>query len=631
MRDLEAQVNGPETAIGTVPQSKGLPVLREKEWEGVWIRGPGGSQPQLYGPLSSSFFIYRMNSFLGVSLQRWSPEQHLIPSTTNKVFASPEMPTGTHGGSHGFLSQEQESYFLRLFWQTFQVTVPILNEAGFKDHHESLWKTETHARPASPIIDIVVALCIQYGMGLVPGKPGDGSAKSDIEINDSSIAGRQYYRRCQSHLALELERPSISTVQCHIYSSLYLHNASFVNMAYTTLAAAVRIAHTLGLHHEPSETLPAAERHLRRRIWWAISALDAKMSLSLGAPALTRTSSMSCRLPVASAGEHKLSRSQLVSPKPDITWLSYHDLCIKMVHAAQNVSIKLQEKGSKLITMHGDGIYSNPRLLEELAGTLTQTASWAQEWIKSVPDSLRNERESGAKSFSPGETTLVLDHRLPSWLQLQRILLELRYHDLVLNIYRPFVRFSAPDGATPLADSHATTCLSHAISNTFIIHQVLTETNILHGWHEIYKIQWNSAISIAGFCFSYPISPGTLAARKALDTTVEVFRIMAGSVAIATSAAKVVHDLAQKIDIIAQRLQTGLSTIPDQGFGEISDGSYAAYADGNAQVSAASNTIGEDTWSGGPQFHFPFESFVDLDTLMYDGSSINVWQDFLSM
>jgi hypothetical protein len=40
------------------------------------------------------------------------------------------------------LSSTQEEYFLDLFWQTYHVVYPVLNEAEFKDHYQSLWSPE---------------------------------------------------------------------------------------------------------------------------------------------------------------------------------------------------------------------------------------------------------------------------------------------------------------------------------------------------------------------------------------------------------------------------------------------------------------------------------------------------------
>jgi hypothetical protein len=126
VRSLGKQVDEQATSVSTASlasqKSAIRPgVLQEKGWEGVWMKSSGGSEPHLYGPLSSSFFISRMNSFLGVSLQRWSSEQHLIPDSASKVFTRPEFlaESGANSRSISFLTREQEAYFLRLFWQTF--------------------------------------------------------------------------------------------------------------------------------------------------------------------------------------------------------------------------------------------------------------------------------------------------------------------------------------------------------------------------------------------------------------------------------------------------------------------------------------------------------------------------------
>lgn len=101
---------------------------------------------------------------------------------------------------------------------------------------------------------------MQYGIAFIPRVGINVNAKADVVANDATIAGRWFYRRCQKLLTAESESPSITTLQCHILSVIYLCNASFQNMAHSTLALAVRTAQILGLHLEPPEDIPRAQK-----------------------------------------------------------------------------------------------------------------------------------------------------------------------------------------------------------------------------------------------------------------------------------------------------------------------------------------------------------------------------------
>ena len=122
---------------------------------------------------------------------------------------------------------------------------------------------------------------MQYGVASVPRSNAATEPKLDVDSSDTTIAGRWLYQRSQTLLACELENPSNTTLQCYIFSIYYLCSASFQNMAYSTLALAVRTAHILGLHLEPSADMPRNQRELRKRLWWTLYTLESKTYISL--------------------------------------------------------------------------------------------------------------------------------------------------------------------------------------------------------------------------------------------------------------------------------------------------------------------------------------------------------------
>ncbi|ROV90645.1 hypothetical protein VMCG_10039 [Cytospora schulzeri] len=151
-----------------------------------------------------------------------------------------------------------------------------------------------------------------------------------------------------------------------------------------------------------------------------------------------------------------------------------------------------------------------------------------------------------------------------------------------MNLYRPFVNFdiirggkknhsgshetnpspreSSSSGYAPFTASCATTCISHTLSHTQLVHQVLSETDLLDGWHECFQWQWNATVTIVGFLLAHPLGPSTAAARRAAHCAVEAFELFGrNNVAVARSAASVTRDLVAKADLLVARLT---------GFGE---------------------------------------------------------------
>jgi hypothetical protein len=177
------------------------------------------------------------------------------------------------------------------------------------------------------------------------------------------------------------------------------------------------------------------------------------------------------------------------------------------------------------------------------------------EWLRSVPDGMKTKRRDGGSSFSVDRTGLELERYAPSWLQRQRLLLELLYHNLLMNIHRTFICFPSnpvvDSNHTPAAQGHAVSCLNHAIVITDILNQVHTTTEYLKGWYEAFQWQWNSTLSMLGFILAYPLHPSTAAARAAIDDAITVFEVFGNHFAVAASAADVTRSLVNKTDFLS--------------------------------------------------------------------------------
>ena len=539
-----------------------------------------------------------------------------------------------------YLSRAQEDYFLGLFWQTYHCTVPILNEAEFRKHYETLWDTTSFNysfRKPSPLIDIILALCMQYGMAFVPRPNADQASRAHIDINDSSIAGRTFYHRCQTLLLLEAETQSLTTLQCYIYSTIYLRNASFINMAYNTLAIAIRVAHNLGLHREPAKDLPQAQRELRLRLWMVVYMLECKACESLGRPWQTvQISKMTCSLPTDSQSAAQFSGSNFVSHAENITWLSYHVQCAKLHIAIRGVYDAFDDKSAELSNCRSETyFFEDAESQEDLAEFFVHEMRVVQNWVQNVPKTLMTARKGNGEPFSTDRSSLEIDPSVPVWLQRQRLLLELLYHNLVMTLYRPFIRFrTSSTPLTPLADGHAISCLNHAVATTNIIHQILQGNDILNGCHEAYQHQWTAALTLVGFSFGYPLCSAAPSARKAIDTVKNVLDVFGNNFATAASAADVMLELTMKVDLFMDRFRTGIAHSPQplptfrpnyQSFQQFKEHSQA---DDHENRNSISDQGMQSTFARAPDVNHGTLSTIGLgvSSEIYEGSEA-VWSE----
>ena len=526
---------------------------RKRVWEGIYISTARSPQKTWYGSSSLFYFIGRIDAFLTVALQQSHLADRMLPDSASHLLDGPttvaaEEQAGQRTGptddpitTGEYLTSTQEEYFLGLFWQSYYTSYPILDELEFKKYYRSLWATPDGKRKPSALADIVIAVCMQYGMARLPSveRGLNPTSKANVSNNDATIAGRWYYRRCQTLLSAELESPIISTLQCHILCSIYLCCASFQNMADSACGLAVRTAYMLGLHLEPPPSMPRRERETWKRLWWTLYVLETKMSMKLGRPFLLHDSSATCSLPADDREIAMLVGSSFAPLGENVTWLTWNLQNTKLLLAARTA----------YTTFYGGA----PDTFN--AGNRQPITEPLEDWLKDVPGAIKTQRQNNGVPFSTDRSALQIEQFAPLWLQRQRLLLELMYHNLCINLYRPSISFASATAPTPLADGMAMKCAAHAMALTYMMHQVLTSTSILAGWLEAFQWQWNAAMTLVGIVLAYPHDDSTGAARSTIDLSVAVLENFGNSFAVAAGAANIVGELCAKIDVLIEKSQ----------------------------------------------------------------------------
>lgn len=556
--------SNPEPSARQSPRVRRSPSPRgdaHRCWGGIHIATARSPHKTWYGPPSLFYFIKRITTFLSSTLQQaHSTDEMLLHNSASTLFRGPtSIPlldaarraahsTEEFPAAGDYLSPTQEEYFIDLFWQSYHTSFfPILNEEEFRKHYRSLWMTSGNARKPSALVDIVLAMCMQYGVSMLPAV----NQKPLVDI-DASVAGRWYYRRCQMLLAYELETPTISTLQCHILCSSYLCCGSFQNMSDSACALAVRMACMLGLHLEPPASMPRPERELRKRLWWVVYILDAKHSMKLGRPFLIHESVPGPNLPDDQFEAAVQSGSHFAPLGDNITWLSFLVQNAKLFQAVRTAYTAFY--GRDLNLHEGQSIWDDLQAMESHADFFQPYMRDIEQWASQVPDALKTKRRDKGTPFSTDRSSLEIELFAPLWIQRQRLLLELMYHNLCINLYRPFISFVSSPMPT-LAEQMARKCALHAMMLTRILHQVLSSSSILAGWHEVFQWQWNAAMTLIGFVLAYPLGPSTPEARRTVDLSIIVFDIFGSSFAVATTAADIMRKLSTKIDSLLQRCQ----------------------------------------------------------------------------
>ncbi|TGJ86583.1 hypothetical protein E0Z10_g2140 [Xylaria hypoxylon] len=538
-------------------------------WGGVMTSTGQSSRKTWYGPSSLFYFINRMNTYLSAIFQQLHPDDLIQLKSVAKTFATPDCNLAEDDdkadvkdasqtvSNEAYLTPTQEEYFLNLYWQSYHPTLAILDETEFKRHYRSLATKPGQPRKPSPLADIVIAVGMQVGMAAAQRNSSRALPATEVGKDDPSIAGRLYYRRCQRLLYNEQEAPTLMTVQCHILSGMYTCFAAFQNMCHIALSLAARSAHTIGLHVEPPSDLPIATKELHRRVWWTLYAFESKVCMKLGRPFYTDADPTSCELLAHDHEVASLAGSDFARLDEHATWLTYSLYQATLAQAARRVHTAFYDRYSDFYSgTTGQVIYDDPAALEQYAEFLSTIMKPLDDWAKSVPDALKMKRSGDGRSFSTDRSPIVVEQFVPLWLQRQRLLLELIYHVMKSNLYRPFICFpstvteSPPLGHTCL--SHAASAAEHCITLTQIFHHIVTNTDLLVGWHEAFQWQWNCALTLAGYLFACPTSDIAPSVRESIDLSIVVFEDFGRSFGTSLSAATLIRDLAIKIDFLAE-------------------------------------------------------------------------------
>jgi hypothetical protein len=401
------------------------------------------------------------------------------------VFPEQPMPLEDKNASTGNLSKDRQSYFLRLFCDHVHQHFQILTSKQLKDLYNSNREQLYDELPVEgALLDCMTALGIQYGHHT-------GLSSRILAVNGNSSCeeprpGWSYIRRCRKILA-GWSRVSLEVLQCDLLVVLFLMHASSYQEAYRVLGGAVRNALSLNLQCDPAEHYSAAEKTLRKRLWWHLFVMDFQCSRQLGKPLAVQLSVITCSLPVSDGRETNSTATVDVVDMNSLSFLTHMTkLAIIWTDIHQRLSMNKVYEGM-----------CNTVALEHCADIISATLFQLDTWLSELSGGFTTPSGYSMAQTNIEKPGFAFELGVPPRIQRQRILLVLWYHDTYIILQRPFIGFATPRQSK--AQYHSQSALQHSLAVISIVHQVLSSSDVLYGWPEAIYILWNATTTVLGF------------------------------------------------------------------------------------------------------------------------------------
>ncbi|KAL0574560.1 Gypsy retrotransposon integrase-like protein 1 [Marasmius crinis-equi] len=263
------------------------------------------------------------------------------------------------------------------------------------------------------------------------------------ETGQSLSSGWKWYEQVQTFRRSSFEPSSLYELQYHCLATVYVHGASSITAAWSSVGLGIRYAIELGAHRrKPDGHKLTAEDELRRRAFWVLVILDRSISSFLGRPGSLREEDFDAELPVECDDEYwdqssfpEVSFNQPPN-RPSKIAVFVNLIKLFSISAFAMRTIYSIKKSRLISGVLGDSW--EKRVLSELDSSM-------QEWVRNLPGHLR---------WNP-------DRKQDSLWFSQAVYIHTIYHDTQIQIHKPFCDKPTltPVGSGAICSESASMCI----------------------------------------------------------------------------------------------------------------------------------------------------------------------------
>ncbi|KAK0106311.1 hypothetical protein ONS96_003949 [Cadophora gregata f. sp. sojae] len=350
---------------------------------------------------------------------------------------SPVSPEDTAPRDRPLLSRHTH-IFIQGYFESLHVVTPVIDKEDFYMRAQSLWRDgDSSVEEDSSFMALYFAVQALGALVRVWDEDLlDGMGRFEWS--------RKLFGEAQRYLNVRQFSNDLDTVRCLLLMAKICQNELSPHMAYMYMGQAIRTCLAAGYNRE-SPGQSEKQAGFISRTWWGLFAMDIEMSLSLG--------------------------------RPDTLGLdAYHNRRLPPRDSSEVAIIPCMVEFGRIMRRVAVEVYHSPQPLQRKYEDATRIEQDMNQWVCTLPDNIRPDL-SRTEAFVGGL-------KEPNWSRRQRLVLAIRYHNVRMLLFRPFLVHSGNAGSkTPIeARDGILKCIDSAQATIQTIHNVFMVQTFFRSW-----------------------------------------------------------------------------------------------------------------------------------------------------
>ncbi|RYC90210.1 hypothetical protein BFJ63_vAg6920 [Fusarium oxysporum f. sp. narcissi] len=409
--------------------------------------------------------------------------------------------------------------FIDGFFSAIHYIHPILDKTSFVQRCESLWAGE--GLENKRITSFVALYYSILSIGALVGTRED-----ELIDGMTNLAwSRKFFDRakdCCNRLGMVTD---LDMVQCYFILAKVCQNELHPHLSYMYVGLAIRTALAMGINREPgpNSKKPPSLLRAETRTWWGLYSLETEMSFAMGRPdTLGADLYHNRRFPRISNGQSETGIDSEMAEHPCCAIIEH------MVHF------------SKITRNICLSIYLPETTIPMMVAMAGQIERDLEAWTQKLPEAIR---PMGSSTQVPS----LRGVRDVQWVKRQRLVLNLRYHNLRILLFGSFLLRSTAQERATMSDTKVgiQKCLESAKQTIETIYQTYQHSDFFRTWFYNTTYTVFAASIILVYMTQEAVESEMQPLLRLVDMAIEILMIMDECV-VALQAAKLLQGAREK-------------------------------------------------------------------------------------